>query len=173
MKYFLIILLNIFSIASFGQVPQKMSYQAVIRDANNNLLSLKDISMRISIIKGEFEPHAVYIETHLGKTNLNGLVSLQIGTGDILMGQFSQIDWSNGPYYIYTETDPYGGFDYSITGKSELLSVPFAMYSANSKNSFDTTYMNNKIINLQNQSIENKNNIQNNLDSIIANAKTC
>lgn len=170
MKYIALLFFIFIANQSIAQVPQKMSFQAVIRDANNNLLSLKDISMRISIVKGELESSPVYIETQIGKTNLNGLVSFQIGTGAILMGNFSLIDWSTGPFYVYTETDPYGGFDYSITGKSELLSVPFAMYAANSKSGFDTTSMNNKIILLQKQSIDNKNDIQNNLDSIIANA---
>ena len=171
MKYLFFILLICCSSNVFSQVPQKMSYQAVIRDAQNNLLSLKDISMRISIVKGDLEPFAVYIETQNGKTNLNGLVSFQIGTGAILFGNFSKIDWANGPYYIFTETDPFGGFNYSITGKSELLSVPYAMFAANSSSGFDTTNMYNKIISLQKQSIDNKNNIQNNLDSIIANAQ--
>jgi hypothetical protein len=149
-----------------AQVPQKMSYQAVIREANNSVLTLKNISMRISILRGEFESSAVYIESQNGKTNLNGLVSLQIGTGTILFGNFSKIDWSKGPYYIFTETDPDGGFDYRLNGKSELLSVPYALFSANSTASFDTTSLHNRIINLQFQAEENKSNIEKNIDSI-------
>lgn len=148
-----------------AQVPQKMSYQAVIRDASNNLLSLNNISMRISILKGVAESSAVYIETQNAKTNINGLVSLQIGAGNFVLGQFSKIDWSNGPYYVFTETDPDGGFDYRITGKSELLSVPFALYALNHSN-FDTTSLHTRIVNLQYQAAENKKNIDINLDSI-------
>lgn len=148
-----------------AQVPQKMSYQAVIRDASNNLLSLNNISMRISILKGVAESSAVYIETQNAKTNINGLVSLQIGAGNFVLGQFSKIDWSNGPYYVFTETDPDGGFDYRITGKSELLSVPFALYALNHSN-FDTTSLHTRIVNLQYQAAENKKNIDLNLDSI-------
>lgn len=154
-----------------AQAPQKMSYQAVIREANNSLLSLKNISMRISILRGDFESSAVYIESQNGKTNINGLVSLQIGTGTILYGNFSKIDWSKGPYYIFTETDPDGGFDYRLNGKSELLSVPFALFAANSSSSIDTTSLHNRIIDLQFQAEENKKNNKKNLDSIIDNAK--
>lgn len=168
MKYRLLIFLLAITAQINAQVPQKMSYQAVIRDANNSLLSLKNISMRISILKGEFEPSAVYIEYQNGKTNLNGLVSLQIGNGNILYGNFSKIDWSKGPYYIFTETDPDGGFNYRINGKSELLSVPYALYA--SKSNFDTTSIYNSLKKLEIQSIINKNDIQNNLDSIIENA---
>ena len=170
MKYLLCLLLSLISFKGFGQAPQKLSYQAVIREANNNLLSLKDISMRISIIKGETESIPVYIETQIGKTNINGLISFQIGTGALLYGNFSKIDWASGPYNVYTETDPEGGFDYRIKGKSELLSVPYALFAANSNTQFDTTNIYNSIALLQKQSLENKNNIQKNLDSIIANA---
>jgi hypothetical protein len=145
MKYILLISCLLLSLNIHAQFPQKISYQAVIRDAKNNLLSLRDVGMRISVIQGENEGTAVYIETQKSKTNLNGLISLKIGTGDVIMGDFSMIDWPAGKFYIYTETDPDGGFDYRINGSSELLSVPFAMYSANSKNSFDTTSMSNRI----------------------------
>jgi hypothetical protein len=170
MKYLLLILLFSISAQLKAQVPQKMSYQAVIRDVNNNLLSSRNIRMRVSIMKSELESSAVYIETHIGKTNLNGLASLQIGTGDIMIGDFKKIDWSKGPYFVKTETDPDGGFDFRITGTSELLSVPYALYALNNTASFDTTSLHTRIVNLQSQAAENKKNIELNIDSIKANA---
>jgi hypothetical protein len=133
-------------------------------------LSLKNISMRISILKGTNNGAPVYIEMQQKQTNLNGLVSLQIGAGSTLMGKMKDIDWANGPYFVLTETDPEAGFDYRIIGSSELLSIPYALFSANSTGSIDTNYLHNSVISLQNQTIENKNNIQKNLDSIQANA---
>jgi uncharacterized delta-60 repeat protein len=44
-------------------------------------------------------------------------------------GDFSSIDWSNGPYYLKREVDPAGGTNYTISGTSEFLSVPYAMYA--------------------------------------------
>jgi hypothetical protein len=170
MKNIIFLFLLFISGTLTAQVPQKMSYQAIIRDVNNNLLSQKKISIRISILRGTLETTAVYTESHNGRTNLNGLISLQIGTGQILFGIFSKIDWSKGPYFIFTETDPDGGFDYRIKGKSELLSVPFALYAGNNS-TFDTTSLHTRIIDLQSQAIENKNDIENNLDSIKENAK--
>ncbi len=170
MKYFIIIVLLIFYNNTFSQSPLKMSYQAVIRDPYNNLLSLKDIGIRISILKGSSNGLPTYIETQKSKTNLNGLTSLQIGTGFVVMGKFSDIDWSKGPYFVLTETDPDGGYDYRITGVSELLSVPYALYAANSNASIDTTNIHNSIVDLQKQAIINKNNIQTNIDRIIANS---
>jgi hypothetical protein len=69
------------------------------------------------------------VETQTTNTNANGLVTLEIGSGTIVSGTFSGIDWSNGSYFIKTETDPTGGTSYTITGTSQILSVPYAIYS--------------------------------------------
>jgi hypothetical protein len=60
------------------------------------------------------------------------LVSLEIGTGTVISGSFTAIDWSADTYFIKTETDPTGGTNYAITGTSQLLSVPFALYATTS-----------------------------------------
>jgi len=114
----------------FAQAPNKMSYQAVIRNNNNTLLTNQTLGMQISILKGSSSGAPVYVETQTPITNANGLVSISIGTGTALSGTFSSIDWANGPYFIKTETDPAGGVNYSITGTNELMSVPYALYSA-------------------------------------------
>ncbi|MBT6030298.1 MAG: DUF1566 domain-containing protein, partial [Crocinitomicaceae bacterium] len=44
-------------------------------------------------------------------------------------GDFTTIDWSAGPYFIMTETDPTGGTNYTITGTSQLMSVPYALHA--------------------------------------------
>jgi hypothetical protein len=49
--------------------------------------------------------------------------------GTPLTGTFTTIDWSAGPYFIKTEIDPTGGTSYTITGTSQLLSVPYALYA--------------------------------------------
>jgi hypothetical protein len=69
------------------------------------------------------------VETQTPTTNTNGLASIEIGVGTVVSGNFSTIDWSNGPYFIKTETDPIGGVSYTITGTSQLLSVPYALYA--------------------------------------------
>lgn len=91
-----------------AQVPQRMTYQAVIRNASNNLLSLKLVGIRLSILQNSIDGKAVYVETHQAVTNMNGLISIQIGGGVVWLGQFSNIDWSKGPYFVKTETDPEG-----------------------------------------------------------------
>jgi hypothetical protein len=134
MKNFLEILALMFigmilSASLWAQSPEKMSYQAVVRDGSNSLLTLTEVGMRIQILQGSEFGAAVYVETQTPITNANGLVSIEIGTGTVINGDFSSIDWANGPYFLKTETDPDGGTSYSIIGTSQLLSVPYAMHA--------------------------------------------
>lgn len=115
--------------ATKAQVPQKMSYQAVIRNASNALITNSSIGMRISILQGSSIGTAVYVETQTVTTNSNGLVTLEIGTGTVVSGAFSAIAWGTNTYFIKTETDPTGGKNYTILGTSQFLSVPYALYS--------------------------------------------
>ena len=113
----------------FAQAPEKMSYQAVIRNSSDALITNTQIGMQISILQGSASGTAVYVETQEPSTNANGLVSIEIGTGTVESGDFTIIDWANGPYFIKTETDPAGGETYTITSTSQLLSVPYALHA--------------------------------------------
>lgn len=122
----------LFAFNMFAQAPQKMTYQAVIRDAGNTLLSNANVGIQISILTGSQTGTAVYIERHTITTNANGLATLSIGDGTPVAGTFVGIDWSTGSYFVKTETDPTGGTTYSISGTSQLLSVPYALYAESS-----------------------------------------
>ncbi len=131
MKKSISLLVAVLLTATFcAQSPAKMSYQAVIRDANNACVASQAISMKISILQGSAFSSAVYVETHTPTTNSNGLVSVEIGGGTVESGTFADINWASGPYFIKSETDLSGGTNYTITGTSQLLSVPYALYSA-------------------------------------------
>ncbi len=123
----------ILSAMSFAQVPQMMSYQAVVRGSDNNLVVNQQISMRVSILQGSADGGAVYTEIHSATTNANGLVSIEIGNGTS-NDNFSAINWANGPYFVKTETDVNGGENYEIVGVSQLLSMPYAMYAQSAGN---------------------------------------
>jgi hypothetical protein len=117
---------------AFGQVPQKMSYQSIVRNASGSLITNSTIGMQVSILEGSASGNAVYVETLSGTTNANGLASFQIGTGTVVSGNFNAIDWSTGNYFVKIDTDPTGGTNYTISGVSQFLSVPYALYAGNS-----------------------------------------
>jgi len=130
-----LILLTVLS--SFGQTPEKFSYQAVLRNSSNILLTNTNIGMQISILHGSATGTPVYVEQHTTNTNANGLVTVSIGSGTPVSGMFTSIDWGAGPYFIHTETDPAGGTNYSIAGTSQLISIPYALYAKNVQNNDD------------------------------------
>lgn len=115
----------LFSVLIFAQSPSLLSYQAVVRNDDGNLVGNKEIGISISIIKDSLTGQVAYTETQNPMTNENGLFSIEIGkeTG------FNQIDWSTGTFYLKTEIDPAGGANYSISAVSQLLSVPFSLYA--------------------------------------------
>lgn len=115
----------------FAQAPAGFSFQAVVRDTNDELLSDTPVGLRISILQGSINGAAVYVETHSTSTNANGLVSLQVGAGTVQSGSLATIDWGSGPYFIKSETDPNGGTNYTIAGTQQMMSVPYALFAAN------------------------------------------
>ena len=115
----------------FAQAPQKMSYQAVIRNTSGTLVTSSSVGMKISILQGSATGTIAYSEIQTASTNANGLVSLEIGAGTVVSGTFGGINWANGPYFIKTQTDPTGGTNYTFASSSQLMSVPYALFSAN------------------------------------------
>jgi FtsZ-binding cell division protein ZapB len=113
----------------WAQSPQKMSYQTVIRNTSNQLVTTQ-VGMKISILQGPESGTPVFVETHTPTPNGNGLVSIEIGGGTPVTGTFAAIVWSAGPYFIKTETAVTAPLTtYTITGTSQLLSIPYALYS--------------------------------------------
>ena len=123
-KVFTILAAVLLTVSVFAQAPQKMSYQAVIRNSSNALVISTQIGMEINIRQGLPTGTVVYTETKTPTTNANGLVSIEIGGG----AGFSTINWASNNYYIETKTAVVAPLTtYTITGVSQLLSVPYAL----------------------------------------------
>ena len=131
---FILTLLLMTTLSVLAQIPEKMSYQAVVRASDNSLVSNSNVNLRVIVRQGSENGTNTYEETHSAITNANGLVSLQIGNGNVVFGDFSQIPWYNGPFFIETQVDPTGGSNYSIIGISQLLSVPYALTAKYAEN---------------------------------------
>ncbi len=120
-----------------AQSPEGFKYQAVIRDGSNATITNQAVGMRFSIQQGNIGGSSVYIETFSPTTNAFGLVNLEIGSGTIVSGNFSTIDWANGPYFVETAVDVTGGTTYTVMGTNQLLSVPYALHAKTADNSLN------------------------------------
>ena len=85
---------------AMAQAPEKFTYQAVVRNASNALVTDAQVSVRVSILQGSASGNAVYVETHTATTNTNGLLTIEIGGGSNPQGTFVDIDWANGPSFM-------------------------------------------------------------------------
>ena len=72
------------SVAAFAQAPKGFTYQAVVRDAQNNIVANQTIKVAIAILQGDDleSAHVVYNEEHFAKTNANGLFTVVVGHGN-------------------------------------------------------------------------------------------
>lgn len=109
-----------------AQVPDKISYQAVVRDASHNLVKEQQIGVMIRILQGQADGNAVYTEIQNPQTNTNGLVSFEFGGGP----GFENINWADGPFFLEVSIDISGGNNYGIIGTTQLLSVPYALHAS-------------------------------------------
>ncbi|HET9571892.1 MAG TPA: hypothetical protein VFP20_10850 [Bacteroidales bacterium] len=126
MKRVLVVFVSVlFTISLFALTPQKLYFQAVIRDGSNNIVVSHNVGMQISILQGAVDGTVVYLEAQTPTTDLNGIVSIEIGGST----EFNAINWSTGSYFIKMETDPTGGTDYTLSSTSQLISVPYALHS--------------------------------------------
>ena len=139
-KIFTLIIMVLCATTLFAQAPEKFSYQAVVRNASNALVANTPVGVRVSILQGGVNGTIVYMETQTTVTNANGLITLQIGSGNVQQGNFAEINWANGTYFLKTETDPAGGTNYSVTSTQQLLSVPYALYAKDAGNGFSGDY---------------------------------
>jgi hypothetical protein len=134
-KLYTLLIITVLTLNVIAQPPQKMSYQCVVRDNNGALVTDHLVGMRTTIYQGSLPQLVIYQETYnFTATNANGLLTVEIGSGNptIVSGQFTSIPWSSGPFFLQTEIDPTGGTNYTIVGKSQILSVPYALYAEES-----------------------------------------
>lgn len=113
----------------YAQAPDMFNYQAVARNSNGTIIPNQAIGIRFTIHDGSPSGTNVYQETQTQTTNSLGLFTAAIGGGTVVTGTIASVNWSSGSKYLEVEIDPTGGTTYTITGTSQLLSVPYALSS--------------------------------------------
>ena len=120
-----------FMLALYGQAPTQLNYQGVARKSNGHGITNQDIKLRLSIHDGTAGGPVVYKETRSVTTNAFGLFNVAMGSpgASDVIGSIGLVNWATGNKYLQVEMDPDGGSNFSNMGTSQLLSVPYALYS--------------------------------------------
>lgn len=131
----LLFIVLLLAFAGHAQSPPGINYQGVARNLDGKPLVLKNITIRINILKDGDNGAVEYTEIHPLKTNSFGLFTLVIGTGDVVTGDFTYISWAMGNKWLRVEMDPDGGNSFQLMGSQQFMSVPYAFYAKYSGNS--------------------------------------
>jgi hypothetical protein len=120
-----------------AQTPDLINYQAIVRDANNTVITNQSVSIKFIITEGLPNGLVIYEENQSSTTNSHGLINIKIGSGLMITGTLDAIDWSANSYYLTTSIDPTGAANYTLSGISELVSVPYALHAKTVENADD------------------------------------
>lgn len=113
----------------FAQSPQLMNYQAVVRNSSGTPVpNNTSVKLRFTIHDGSTTGTTVFTETQTVSANQFGLVTAQIG----LLGNLAVVSWGFGAKYLQVEVDINNSGTFVDMGNSQLISVPYALYAANS-----------------------------------------
>jgi hypothetical protein len=113
----------------WAQAPQQMNYQAVVRGTNGNpVANSTPVKLRFTIHDGSAGGPSVFTETINATANQFGLVNVQIGS----VANLGTVNWGTGTKFLQVETDVNNAGSFADMGTSQLLSVPYALYAANS-----------------------------------------
>ena len=98
------------------------TYQAVVRDANGNLVENANVGLRLTLTD-QSGVLVMYQETLSATTNSYGVLSVLVGSQDT--AAMNRVDWSRG-VWMHVEVDPRGGTNYIDLGLTKLQAVPYA-----------------------------------------------
>ena len=122
-------------VATMAAVAQTsgFAYQAVVRNSQGELISSTDVKLQLTLTAADGT--VLYQERQKAKTNDYGVLSVTVGSGEIVQGTFSKIDWAKGDIAMKVEIDTKGGDNYTDLGITKLQAVPYAYFAANSPSS--------------------------------------
>ena len=116
-KILMLVVMVVLSVVAMAQSTNKISYQAVVRDGQNRLVTNSAVTVQVTI--------GTYEETFNVTTNANGMVSLLIP--DAKQTEFNAIDWST----VTTITTKITVGSDELTNTVPLTAVPYALYASN------------------------------------------
>ena len=124
------LLLSMFIAISASTVSAQtngFSYQAVVRNQSGELVSNKNVGIRITLTDSKGQQN-FYSEALTAPTNAYGVLSVIIGSQDTTV--LKHLNWNSG-VWMRVEIDPNGGTSYTDMGLTPIQAVPYALYAAN------------------------------------------
>jgi hypothetical protein len=79
MKYLIVLSFLSFQVFCFGQAPEGINYQAVIRDNAGNVIQNNNVSLKMRLYQTAIGGAIIYEESFSSTTDNFGLVNLIIG----------------------------------------------------------------------------------------------
>ncbi len=137
LKNFFTIILVLFALASFGQSPEHINYQAVLRNTSTGVeLQNQPVYMVVKFLEDGPTGDIVYQEEHANvQTNAFGLINILLGDGTPIVGNFTDIPWISGHIWLSLEVDSGDGLQ--PVGTTEFSSVPYALFAASANSEPD------------------------------------
>ena len=134
-SFYLLLIVSILSSAVLAQsnIPQVVSFSAVVRDANNQPLVNTPVSIRLTFKKGGASGPLVYCALHQDVSNANGFISLQLNRNVLGTGcngapstTFENIPWKEGGFWMEVEYQTVPNTPFTSLGQLELASSFYA-----------------------------------------------
>ncbi|AGC76312.1 hypothetical protein LX97_00979 [Nonlabens dokdonensis] len=117
------------SASSGDMTPLLFNYQSVIRDTDGNPIKNDAVDVRIAVREDGVTGTVVYNEEHSLTSSEYGVLSLQVGGGTLLNGDFSTINWGEHEYYLEISLDTAQTGTFTTLSTTQLLSVPYALHA--------------------------------------------
>ena len=133
MKKLYTLLALVLTLITNAQAPQGFNYQATVRNSTGALIVNQIVLVKFNIYQNTATGTLVYSENQSTNTDDLGHIALVVGQGTATTGTFSSINWGAGNYYLGIELN--SGSGYVTMGTTQLLSVPYALYSNSSATS--------------------------------------
>lgn len=114
-----------FTISSIlcAQAPQRLSYQAVARDAAGQPMANTSTAVRFKIHNLTPTGEVIWTEEQTVTTNATGLFNVQLGA----VASLESVEWGEGSKFLQVELLQSG--NYIDMGTQQFLSVPYALFA--------------------------------------------
>ena len=111
------------AVSAFGQ--NGFAYQAVIRDANGELVTNKSVEVKFAL---KHDNTVYYSEKQTVTTNEFGNIQVTVGNGEKLDGSFDNVPWNTFSIKMQVSVDVDGKGDV-VLGEVPVSGAPYAMYA--------------------------------------------